>query len=197
MTNVEIYRPKSNLVFAGIGIVLCLFFVWSAFYQGGVTSEITSVLFTLFILDFIYIFLIHPKITFCDEGVVITNPTEEIVIGWADVRELEAKWAMAIETEKFTVSAWAATAPGRHQSRNIHINEVVGLGIELDGVIRPADSPRSDSGAATYRAKIRLEKFRRNNGSISLVTSRKRSWNKVLIGGVFLIVAILVNALGH
>lgn len=197
MTNVETYRPKSQLIYAAVGILITSMFIWSSIYQGGTISEVVSVLVALFIISCIYIFLVRPKVTFCDQGIVITNPIEEITIGWADVLELDAKWAMAIQTEKFTVSAWAATAPGRHQSRNIHINEVKGLGIELDGSIRPADSPRSDSGAAIYRAKIRLAKFRTSDEMKSLVTVRNRQWNTLILAGVLLISAIVVNRFGH
>ena len=197
MTNVEIYRPKSNLVFAAIGIVLSAFFLWSSFYQGGATSEITSILVTGFVLLCIYIFLVRPKVTFCDEGVIIANPIEEITIGWADVLELDSKWALAIETKDFTVSAWAATAPGRHHGRNIHASEIKGLDVELGGSMRTADSPRSDSGATVYRARVRLQKFRNIGGSNSLTTIRQRQLKPLIMAGTCLIAAIASNTFGH
>ena len=197
MTNVEIYRPRSNLVFAGIGIVLSSFFVWSSFYQGGVTSEITSILVAGFVLLCIHIFLIHPKVTFYDEGVVIANPIEEITIGWADVLELDSKWALTIETKSFIVSAWAANAPGRHHRRNIHASEIKGMDVELGGSMRTADSPRSNSGAAVYRARVRLQKFRNIGGSNSLATTRQRQLKPSIMAGICLIAAIATNAFGH
>ena len=197
MTNVETYRPHSSLVFAGFGIVLCTFFIWSSFYQGGTTSEITSTFVALFVVVCIYIFLIRPKIIFCDEGIIITNPLEEITIGWADVIELDARWAMAIQTEKFTVSAWAATAPGRQRTKNVHFTEVKGMDVDFGDTMRVADSPRSDSGAATHRAKTRLAKFRRSDESKSLITSRVHTWNALILAAVLLITAIVFNGFGH
>ena len=197
MTNIEIYRPRSNLIFAGIGVAMSGFFIWSSFYQGGVATETTSTLVAIFILTCIYIFLAHPKITFSDEGIVITNPIDQFTIGWADVLQLDAKWSMLVETKEFTASAWAAPAPGRHRSRDIHITEVKGLGIEIDGSIRPADSPKSDSGAATYRARVRLKKFENSPGATSLRTSKVRHYRPIVIAGASLIAAITVNFFGH
>jgi len=197
MTNADIYRPNSNKIFAGIGFLLSAFFLWSSFYQGGAASEATSTCVALFVALCIYIFLVRPKVSFYDEGVIITNPIETITIGWADVVELDSKWAFAIETKGFTVSAWAATAPGRHHSRNIHTNEIKGLGVDLDGNMRVADSPHSDSGATIYRAKIRLQKFRNAGGANSLPTQRVREIKPLIAAGAFLLAAILINIFGH
>ncbi|MEI6295429.1 MAG: hypothetical protein WCO95_05165 [Actinomycetes bacterium] len=197
MTNIETYRPKSPLIIAGIGAVMNGLFVWSSFYQGGTTSEVTSIFTGIFILACIYLVLVRPKVTFSDEGVIICNPIEDFTIGWADVIQLDAKWAMVIETKDFTVSAWAATAPGRHRNKTVHVNEITGLDIDLDGSIRPADSPNSDSGAATYRARIRIKKFQNTPGAISLQTQRVRQLKPVIIGAIALIGAIGTNFLGH
>ena len=197
MSNADVYRPKSNLIFAGIGIVLSAFFLWSSFYQGGAVSESSSACAAIFIVLSIYIFLIRPKVTFFDEGIVITNPLEEISIGWADVIMLDSKWAFAIQTKDFTVSAWAATAPGRHHAKNIHASEIKGLDVELGGSMRTADSPRSDSGATAYRARIRLQRFMNTGAHNSLITARKREFKPGIAALVFLIAAIAINFLGH
>ena len=197
MNNREIYRPKVNLVFAGMGIVICILFMWSSFYEGGSASEITSSFVALFVLICIYIFLIRPKIIFSDEGIVITNPLEEFTIGWADVIDLDNKWALTIETKDFTVSSWVATASGRYQSRRIHHTEIKGLGIDSGGSIRSADSPKSDSGATAYRAKVRLKRFQDVGNFQSLTTERKRSSRPLWLAGVALVAAIANNILGH
>lgn len=197
MNQTETYRPKSSLLFAGIGLVFCGFFLWSSFYQGGTTSEITSSLVTAFVATCIYMFLIKPKVDFQEGGIIITNPTEEITIGWADVIDIDARWALAIATDNFIASAWAAPAPGRHRSRSIHVTEIRGLGIELDGSIRPADSPRSDSGAAAHLARINFQKFKMQRGLQSLATERRRNFRPLVLAGVFLIAAITINLFGH
>jgi hypothetical protein len=196
MNNPETYRPQTSLIFAGIGVVLSGLFVWSSFYEGGVRGEVTSALVALFVLTFIYIFLVRPKILFADEGIVITNPLEEFTIGWADVIQMDTRWALSIETKDFTVSAWAGTASGRPR-RSIHHAEIQGLDIELGGTMRVGDSPHSDSGAAAYRARVRLKRFNEVAGSPSLVTARKRQLQPLLFATALLIAAIATNFVGH
>lgn len=197
MNNQETYRPRANLIFAGFGVVLCGLFTWSSFYQSSAASELTSALVALFVLICIYIFLIRPKISFGDEGVVITNPFEEITVGWADVVQLDTRWALSIETKEFTVSSWAATATGRHHSRSIHHTEIKGLDIELAGSIRPADSPKSDSGAAAYRARVRLKRFQDSGDFQSLSTGRVRHLKPLSFAVASLAAAIATNIYGH
>lgn len=197
MSNADVFRPHSNIVFALIGFALSGLFAWASFYQGGSASEATSSFVALFVVLCIYIFLVRPKVTFYDEGIVITNPIEEITIGWADVIELDSKWALAIETKDFIVSAWAATAPGRHHARNIHVNEIKGLDVDLAGSMRTADSPRSDSGAAAYRARTRLQKFRNSDQHTSLHTRRKWQIEPLIAAGAALVLAICINIFGH
>ena len=197
MSNIDTYRPTAQLIYAAIGALITIMFVWSSFYGGGATSEIVSALVALFVLSFIYIFLIRPKIIFCDEGIIIINPIEDITIGWADVIELDSKWAMAIATPNFTANSWVATAPGRYRNRGIHYTEIKGLDIEAGGSIRIADSPRSDSGAATYRARVRLKRFRDKGNIASLPTSRKRQVRPLALAGLALVAAIATNFFGH
>jgi len=197
VNNRETYRPNSNLVFAGIGVVLCGFFTWSSFYQGGVASEVTSICVALFVLTCIYIFLIRPKICFSDEGVIITNPIEEFTIGWADVIQLDTRWALSIKTKEFTVSSWAATASGRHRGRSIHHTEIRGLDIEAGGSIRKSDSPKSDSGAAAFRARVRLKRFADTGSYQSLVTSKVGNWKPAAFAGLTLVAALATNIFSH
>ena len=196
MTDTETYRPRTNLIFGGIGIVLCGLFIWSSFYQGGVRSEITSALVALFVLITIYIFLIRPKVTFGNEGLIITNPIEEFTISWSDVIQMDTRWAFAVETKEFTVSAWAATSSGRPRL-SIHESEIKGLDIDVGGSIRVADSPTTDSGAVAYRAKVRFKRFQSAPTPQTVTTRRKRQLKPLLLAVLTLIAALLVNFVGH
>ena len=200
MNNADTYRPTSNLVFAGIGVTMSGLFVWSSFYQGGANSISTIATYICVagaVLACIYTFLIRPKVTFYDEGVVITNPLEEITMSWGDVVDLDSRWALTIATKEFTVSAWAATAPGRHHARNIHAADIKGLGIEWGESMSSGDSPRSDSGAAIYRARTRLQRFINNPIQAAIESGRKRQIKPLLAGGLLLVAAILINNFGH
>jgi hypothetical protein len=101
----------------------------------------------------------RPSIEIFDEGIRISNPLTTIIIGWQDVDVVEAKYTAFLQLRNgVKVSMWAAQAPGRYHSRTIHSSEVKGL--QLDGFIRPGESPRTDSGVATYLCRTRLAAFR-------------------------------------
>ena len=197
MSNADVYRPNSNLVFGGFGILMSALFTWSSFYQGDTTTIATSICISAAVIACVYTFVLRPKVTFYDEGVVITNPLEKITIGWADVIDLDSRWALTLATKDFTVSAWAATAPGRYHARNIHVNDIRGLDVDLGGSMRSNESPRSDSGASIYRARVRIAKFRNNPKSISLESKREREIASLAVGAILVIAAILINSLGH
>lgn len=197
MSNADVYRPNSNLIFGGFGVLMSALFLWSSFYQGRGATIATSACITGAVLACIYTFLIRPKVTFYDEGLVITNPLEKITIGWRDVIDLDSRWALTIATKGFTVSAWAATAPGRHHARNIHVNDIKGLDVDLGGSMRSNESPRSDSGASIYRARVRIARFQNNPGTQSLETKREREIAPLVVGAILIIAAILINSLGH
>jgi hypothetical protein len=197
MRNADVYRPNSNLLFAAFGVVMSALFIWSSFYQGGATSIATSICVAGVVMTCIYTFLFRPKVTFYDEGLVITNPLEKITVGWGDVVDLDSRWALTIATKEFTVSAWAATAPGRHHARNIHVNDIKGLDVDLGGSMRSNESPRSDSGASIYRARVRIARFQNNPGSQSLDSKREREIAPLVVGAILVIAAVLINTLGH
>ncbi len=197
MSNADLYRPNSNLIFGGFGALMSALFVWSSFYQGDGATIATSACIAGAILTCIYTVLFRPKVTFYDEGLVITNPLEKITIGWRDVLDLDSRWALTITTKDFTVSAWAGTAPGRHHARNIHINDIRGLDVDQGGSMRSNESPRSDSGASIYRARVRIARFKNNSETQTLETTRERQVAPLLVGAILVIAAILINSFGH
>jgi hypothetical protein len=71
------------------------------------------------------------------------------------------------------------------------------MGVELDGTMRTADSPKSDSGATAYRARTRLQKFKSNGGLTSLETWRKPERKYLIAALILLILAIGINIFGH
>jgi hypothetical protein len=70
-------------------------------------------------------------------------------------------------------------------------------GIQLDGFIRPGESPRTDSGVATYLCRTRLAAFRANgmSNSLSYLSLRENSLITALgLNALFLIAYILIHA---
>ena len=163
MTNVERFRPKSALILSFIGYAL----LFGALLQSFVTANLLDIVFTVIAAigfgSFIYLVIHKPALEIGDEGVLIINPLAKIFLGWGEVSEIETKYALTFHTAHGKTVAWAAPAPGRYHHRSVHPNEVKGLIPNSTTLIRASDSPRTDSGAAYYIARMRWESFNKRH----------------------------------
>jgi hypothetical protein len=162
MTNPEIYRARSSYFFAASTYFLTAGLTAQSFFLETVNSFITTLSWSLLISYLFHLAFIRPKVTIFDEGIRITNPFREITIGWDQVQEISAKFSMYVTVGGAKVYAWAAQAPGRYHSRNVHASEVRGLQIPDTSNMRAGESPRSHSGVAIALARIRLDAFANN-----------------------------------
>lgn len=110
-----------------------------------------------------YLIFTRPKVVLFDEGITIVNPFLTLTTGWQRVEAVDAKFTMSILVGDKTIYAWAAPAPSRYHSRSIHESDLRGMRIDHQSMIRPGESPRSHSGAATYLARTKLANFRNQN----------------------------------
>lgn len=161
MTNAEVFRPRSSYLFASVVIIgSILLTAQTVFYPNG-EDLMASVLWALALSVTSYWLFIHPKVIVFDEGITIRNPINEITIGWGDIDEIDVQYTLNIRVAGKRIHAWAAPAPGRYHSRTIHPNELRGM--RLSGnLLRPGESPRSDSGQAAQLARARHEAFLKN-----------------------------------
>jgi len=176
VNNVEIFRPRGSIVAAYLAYVVIAIMVTQTILTSSVHESLVGAIWGSFTATLSYLILHRPKIELFDEGVRITNPFEEITVGWQLVESIDTKYTMSIQIGGKSIHAWAATAPGRYHGRTIHPSEMRGLNVGADGIIRPGDSPRSHSGAASYLANLRLKSFRdrqSDNGCDSRVVFNK------------------------
>jgi hypothetical protein len=145
------------------------------FIQTLFTGELQNILATaawsIFIGNCFYLVIHRPSIEIFDEGIKITNPIFTHEWGWNEVDEIETKYAFAVQSGERLTYSFAAPAPGRYHARTVHESELRGMRIAEVGSIRPGDSPRSHSGVAAYLARNRLENFRNNGMSPSIIAS--------------------------
>jgi len=163
----------------------------------GFSGGSTSVAWGLFASSLFYLIFIHPKVIFSDEGLVIINPITKIFIGWHEVTGIDARFTMYIihGPTGAKIHAFAAQAPGRYHSRNIHPNEIKGLRMENSNTIRAGESPRSNSGAATAIARMRFENFKRIGNINGLKFHREFNILGIAITSTILFIAIMVQLL--
>ena len=177
--------------FVAYGVIAIM--VVQTFFTSGLHASLVAATWGSFSATLVYIILHRPKVELFDEGIRITNPFDQITVGWQRVESVDAKYTMSIQVGDKTIYAWAAPAPGRYHSRTIHPSEIRGMDIGIDGLIRPGDSPRTHSGAAAYLAILRLKSFRdagSTDGCESSLVSNKRDMG-ILIASF--IVGIILN----
>jgi hypothetical protein len=196
VNNREFFRPRGSVVAAGIAYALLAGMALQSIFGDGLSAAVGVIAWcTLFAL-IIYIVLHRPSIEIFDEGIRIHNPVSTIIVGWQDVDVIEAKYTAFLQLrDGKKISIWCAQTPGRYHSRTIHPSEM--KGIQLDGFIRPGESPRTDSGVATYLCRTRLAAFRANGMSngVSYLSLRENSLITALgLNALFLIAYILIHA---
>ena len=162
MTNIEFFRPKTAIFTAYCGYGLLSLAVIQPIVTGDAMDAARSIAVATFISVLIYLVIHRPSLEIGDEGVIINNPLNRIEIGWQDVLEIETRYSLTFHTKSKSYSAWAALAPGRYHHRTVNPYEVKGLIPSSTTLIRASDSPRTDSGAASYIAKLRWNSFNKS-----------------------------------
>ena len=193
MSNLDIFRPRSGVFAAIVAYIVIAVMVIQTFFTSDLHGCIVAAAWGTFATVLSYLILHRPKVELFDEGIRITNPFDQITVGWQRVESIDAKYTMSIQVGSKVIYAWAAPAPGRYHSRTIHPSEIKGMDIGIDGLIRPGDSPRTHSGAAAYLAVMRLKSFRDSgstNGCQSSVVLNKTALAILITSGI---VGIVLN----
>jgi hypothetical protein len=153
------YRPRSGYFFAAAIYIFCAGISAQSFFSESDRGIAITVSWSLVISYIFHLSFIRPKVTFFDEGITITNPFKEITVGWNRIQEISARYSMYIQVDGEKIYAWAAQAPGRYHSRNIHASELRGLNLPDPLNIRAGESPRTHSGVAVALARLRRDAF--------------------------------------
>jgi hypothetical protein len=159
MNNLVTFRPRTVWLYAGIVAVIVFSLVVQTIATQGIKADLVVIAWGTFILSGTYLLFVHPKVEIFDEGITITNPLQKITVGWQRVETIDAKYTMSIQVGGKVIYAWAAPAPSRYHSRSVHTADIKGMDIGFEGEIRAGESPRSQSGQASYIAKLRLKEF--------------------------------------
>jgi hypothetical protein len=192
VNNREFFRPRGSAFAAYIAYLLLAGMALQSLITDGFTAGLNATAWCTLIGLAIYITLHRPAIEIFDEGVRIFNPLNTIVVGWQDVDVVEAKYTAFLQLrDRRKISIWCAQTPGRYHSRTVHSSEVRGL--QLDGFIRPGESPRTDSGVATYLCRSRLAAFRASEASSA--NGARDGLGYLSLRENWLITALVANAL--
>lgn len=190
MSNPEVFRTRSSYFYAGVVIFSAVMIALLNIWEAGISNSIKAISWAAVVSYAAYLIFIRPKIIFYDEGLLITNPFNEILVGWHEVDDIDNRFSLSVLVTGQRYHAWAAPAPSRYASRGIHPTELKGLSFENQKSIRAADSPRSLSGAAALLARRRYDQF---SASYSNRITKQITFNS---SGVILFLGTLTFALG-
>ena len=193
MSNVDIFRPRSSIFAAFVAYIVIAIMVIQTFFTSDAHGCISAAIWGVFAATLSYLILHRPQVELFDEGIRITNPFDQITVGWQSVDSIDAKYTMSIQVANKVIYAWAAPAPGRYHSRTIHPSEIKGMDIGIGGLIRPGDSPRTHSGAAAYLAIMRLKSFRDAGSTNGCNSSAITNKNGLLILIISFVLGIIFN----
>ena len=150
MNEVEIFRPKSNLIWAGISYFLVLMFViQSFFYPGKIENTLTNALVAIFWSLASYIIWVRPKLVLHKDFLRIINPLVTKTIHYQDIESMKTKWCLHITHQAGTIGVWVAPANSRRAARGR-------LGMRIKGIAEPDNRTISDSELAAQLIKTRL-----------------------------------------
>lgn len=190
MTNVEVFRPKSGYFLAGTAVIgSILLVIQTIFYSNG-ENIVATIGWAVTIILASYWLFIHPRVIVFDEGITIHNPFQTVTVGWADVEDIDVQYSMSIMVGGKKIHAFAAPAPGRYHARTIHQNEIKGMRLKSDSLLRPGESPRTYSGGAAQLARARHEAFSKvSNAGVNNAINNHVSTPVALLSGLAICLA--------
>lgn len=151
---------------------LLVFLTWAAFWRPAV--------------------LVHP------DDVEVRNVFSTDVVPFTQIRSIDTRYALTLDTLQGKVTAWAAPAPGRHSVLTASRDDGQHLpsSTYLAGTVRPGDLTTSDSGAAAAVIRRRWEEIRDDLGTIGdgePVTRVRRYHLTTIAASAVLLVATIVS----
>jgi hypothetical protein len=112
----ETFRPRSNLVWAVISILLICLFAANSFVVNSNSLQIAfELLICLVLVGVCWAIWIKPKLIFRDEAIEVINPLNTELIPYDDVIELQTQWALRIIHTRGKTTVWVAPASGKRK----------------------------------------------------------------------------------
>jgi hypothetical protein len=157
-----VFRPKGNLVWAGLAFVLdAIFLTQSIFYPTGAGIFVLDLAVAIFVAAAAYLLWVKPKLVLRENDLVVVNPFKKATIQYSTITELKTKWALQIHYSDTSIQVWVAPANGKgrwiadstFRWRNNRVPLTEGKTIEHSSM---SQSLGSDSGLAASLIRERM-----------------------------------------
>ena len=109
-----VFRPKSNLLWAGLAFALdAVFLAQLIFYPSAGSNLLVDLSVAIFVAAAAYLLWVRPKLILREIDLVVVNPFQRTLVNYADITELRTKWALQIDYADKSVQVWVAPANGK------------------------------------------------------------------------------------
>jgi hypothetical protein len=161
----ETFRPRSNFLWAGVSLVLLfLFAVNSMLVATSFQQKTFEFVISIILAATAYVIWIRPKMVLRDDHIEVVNPFSSEFIAYADVIELNTKWALTITHSRGKTKVWVAPAGGKQRwiaekkfgwiGSDLPLSQ--SRGIEMESM---SASLESSSGQAAYMIQERIKRI--------------------------------------
>ena len=161
----QTFRPRTNFVWAGIALgLISLFAANSLMVVSNRAQTFVELTICLILGGTSYLIWIKPKLVLRDDVIEVVNPLRTESIAYADVKDLETKWALTIVHSQGKTRVWVAPATGKRRWIADKTFGIYGRGIPLsesrdEGSETMSASLNSFSGQAAYMIRERMKRI--------------------------------------
>ena len=172
MPNIEIFRPKSGLVYGCVALGLDIAYAVNGAFYSEASAVLPTVSSALLLGTLSWVAFIRPKLEFTENYIKVVNPFVTELVSLHEVDSIDTRWNMNVVTGDRSISAWVAPAPTRRR-RKIHPNDLRGLANSQATEIRASDAPNTLSGDAAHIARVALNNLRNSRVEIERIDSKR------------------------
>ena len=163
MSDRVIFRPKSNLVWAGVAIALdALFLAQAIFYPSAGENLVLDGVVALVLAVASYLLWIRPKVIFNPESLKVVNPFGSHVVSYRDIVELNTKWSLTIHHSTKSIRVWVAPTGGKFRwisdsTLRWNNSKLPKTEARLGEVVPVSETTNSDSGLLAQLIRARID----------------------------------------
>ena len=157
------YRPKGNLVWGSVALLLdALFLLQAVCYPAKGENLLIDLPVSLSIAVLAWLVWLRPKLVLHAENLVVVNPIGTRAIAYRDIEALDTKWTLKISHGSQQTRVWVAPANGKYRwiaesNSRVFFSKLPRTEGKLAEVTSMSQSRNSDSGVAASLIRDRIE----------------------------------------
>lgn len=161
--DVQVFRPRANLVWGGVAIILdVLFLIQAVWFPSAGENLLFDLIVALAVAVAATLIWVRPKLVLRAESMDVVNPLTTETIAYRDILALETKWTLLVRHGETVTRVWVAPTNGKHRwiadSTFRWGASKLPASDRAAGEARPiSDSHLSDSGVAATLIRQRMQ----------------------------------------